>query len=92
MKLSALVLCITNPNKLSEADVYLNHLKNKWDVREALMCTSGECLAVCVISSSLPNCIEDKNVKIMEIADYECVDRLIDKVYNVVHNYNELIN
>nr|QED40104.1 hypothetical protein [Spodoptera frugiperda multiple nucleopolyhedrovirus] len=98
MKLVNFVISIHNHLNLDQKDVYYKILRH-FDVVDAVMCINGDCLAVCksaVTHENEPvdflnfiNHNDDNDEHDMKIVDqYEDVELLLDRIYNVVEMYN----
>ncbi|AGR56857.1 hypothetical protein Hesp105 [Hemileuca sp. nucleopolyhedrovirus] len=103
MKLTAFVMYISNPQNLLQRSIYEKYL-TFFDVVDAVMCDTGECLVTCVsrlnITSDLPICFETFitserndgicNFMIIDRDDYENLEKLQDSVFNTVEKFNDI--
>ncbi|QWO71654.1 AC117-like protein [Orgyia pseudotsugata single capsid nuclopolyhedrovirus] len=102
MNLVVFVVHISNPNQLLQSGIYEKYLVC-FDVVDAIMCNSGECLAICLSvrnsTTDLPICFEQFvaspfndgvcELKILEIGRYENVESIQTNVYDTVEVYNK---
>ncbi|AWW14468.1 hypothetical protein KM620_gp108 [Hyposidra talaca nucleopolyhedrovirus] len=104
MRLTAFVLHLSNTLNLTQQSIYEKYLR-RFDVIDAIMCAgNSECLAVCVGAfnpvTKLPvpyeqfMCSEyNDNVCGLSIIDwdsYENVTKLLNMIYNVIEQYNNV--
>ncbi|AUV65319.1 hypothetical protein [Alphabaculovirus myunipunctae] len=94
MKLITFVMSITNRSNLEQDAIYETYLRH-FDVIDAVMCLSGDCLAVCVSAADPSNrprsfvefqCQKRHLLNIVDTHDDAQV--LLDRMYDIVEEYN----
>jgi Protein of unknown function (DUF1623) len=92
MHLTANVLCITNPNKLSEKQIYNLYLKN-YEIVEGIMCNNGDCLIVTTLTKSQLQTVNDP-LEILTNIEYtqDNVKFLCEKIFLISKQFNNYNN
>ena len=94
MRLTANVLCVLNPNKYNEEQIYKLYLEN-YSIIEGMMCNNGDCLIVAVLSDHQRNYITNSNeMQLLTTLDFteDNVTYLCEKIYLIFINYNKYCN
>lgn len=87
-------MAIFNRSDLDQQQIYETYLKH-FDVIDAIMCTNGDCLAVCVSAVDTMDrpvaFIEFRRPKrhLLQIVDrHDDVDLLLERMYNIAEAFN----
>lgn len=90
-------MAVSNRANLDQQAIYETYLRH-FDVIDAVMCLNGDCLAVCVSaadSSDRPRSFVDFKCDkrhIINIVDrHENVEVLLDRVYDIVAQFDETL-